>query len=117
MTPPSIGPDVVLRIVTEDEWATAGDPYHPPELDDVGFIHLSNAEQVAAVADLRFAGRDDVLVLVIDVDQLGDDLVWEEGTGVLSGSFPHLRAPLRREAVRDVVRLRGADGRFVPPTT
>jgi uncharacterized protein (DUF952 family) len=35
-------------------------------LDDVGFIHCSTASQVRQVADLVYAGRDDVVLLTID---------------------------------------------------
>lgn len=109
-------PPPVVRAVTRAEWEAAHDPYHPPELDEGGFIHLSTSEQVAAVCDVRFAGRDDVLLLVVDATALEQDLVWEEASGRLSGVYPHLYAPLPHAAVVEVVELRrGPGGRFVPP--
>jgi glutathione S-transferase len=82
-------------------------------LDDVGFIHLSAAHQVAATA-ARFYGdlpAADLVLLVIDPAQLEDagepggagTLRWEPADPAPAGGggelFPHLHGPLPLQAV------------------
>jgi len=52
-----------------------------------GFIHMSTATQLAATLARFFKGRDDVVLLAVDVAALGAALRWEEAPGV--GIFPH----------------------------
>ncbi len=52
-----------------------------------GFIHMSTAAQLAATLARFFAGRDDIVLLGLDVAGLGDALRWEDVPGV--GIFPH----------------------------
>lgn len=52
-----------------------------------GFIHMSTAVQLAQTLARFFAGRDDIVLLALDVAGLGDALRWEEVPGV--GIFPH----------------------------
>jgi uncharacterized protein (DUF952 family) len=68
-----------------------------------GFIHFSTAEQVAETAAKHFAGQDDLLLIAVDGDQLGDALAWEPSrAGAL---FPHLYGALTLNAVTKVVAL------------
>jgi glutathione S-transferase len=82
-------------------------------LDDVGFIHLSAAHQVAATA-ARFYGdlpAADLVLLVIDPAQLADAgepggpgaLRWEQADPAPAGGggelFPHCHGPLPLQAV------------------
>jgi uncharacterized protein (DUF952 family) len=67
--------------------------------DDVrdGFIHLSRGDQVEGTLARHFAGRDDLVLLALDAEALGDGLRWEVSRG--GDLFPHLYAPL------DLVRV------------
>lgn len=79
-----------------------------------GFIHFSAREQVAETAAKHFAGQDDLLLVAIDADALGDVLKWEVSRG--GALFPHLYGALPLDVVRWVRPLRlGADGRHVFP--
>ncbi|MGH8911307.1 MAG: GNAT family N-acetyltransferase [Acidimicrobiia bacterium] len=82
-----------------------------------GFIHLSGPDQVAGVADLLFAGRDDLLMLVVDPDRLTDEVRWESGlpTDPPEKRFPHLYGVLPTAAVTSVLPYRpGPESRFPP---
>ncbi|MGH2543247.1 MAG: DUF952 domain-containing protein, partial [Ardenticatenaceae bacterium] len=81
----------ILHITTPAEWqaAQAEGVYRPPSLAEEGFIHCSTPAQVTAVADERFAGRDDLILLVIDPGRLDAPPVYEDPYA--SGQrFPHI---------------------------
>ncbi len=106
----------IYHLVLRSTWEKAtGQSYVADSLVTEGFIHCSNAEQVATSANRFFAGLQDVLVLEIDADCLISPLRDEPGgAGEL---FPHLYGPLNRDAVVAVHRLTcGSDGKWVFPT-
>ena len=82
-------------------------------LDEVGFIHCSFANQVQTIADLVYAGRDDVVLLEIDPAAVAAAIRVEQTDGA-NEAFPHIYGPLSHAAVvaaHDVPL--GADGRLV----
>jgi uncharacterized protein (DUF952 family) len=85
----------------------------PVDMRD-GFIHFSAANQVRATAAKHFAGVDDLVLIAIDADALGDALKWEVSrAGEL---FPHLYGDLPLGAVRWVKPLPlGIDQQHVFP--
>ncbi|GJE58082.1 DUF952 domain-containing protein [Methylobacterium trifolii] len=79
-----------------------------------GFIHLSTAAQVAETAARHFHGQDDLLLIAVDAESLGEALRFEASRG--GDLFPHLYGPLPLSAVLSVADLPlGADGRHVFP--
>lgn len=68
-----------------------------------GFIHFSSAEQVAETAAKHFAGQDDLLLIAVEADKLGDALKWEPSRG--GALFPHLYGDLALSAVEQVEEL------------
>mgnify|MGYP001549804305 FL=1 len=85
----------------------------PVDIAD-GFIHFSTAAQVAETAAKHFAAAQDLVLVRVDADRLGDRLKWEPSRG--GALFPHLYGPLRLADARKVEPLPlGADGRHVFP--
>lgn len=79
-----------------------------------GFIHFSDAGQVRETAAKHFAGQDDLVLVAVEAERLGEDLRYEVSRG--GELFPHLYADLPLSAVRWVRPLPlGADGRHVFP--
>lgn len=79
-----------------------------------GFIHFSSATQVRATAAEYFAGLENLLLIAVDADALGDALNWEVSRG--GELFPHLYGDLPLAAVRWVKPLPlGTDRRHVFP--
>lgn len=74
----------------------------PVDLAD-GFIHFSTAAQVRETAAKHFAGQDDLLLVAIEAERLGDALKYEISRG--GDLFPHLYGDLPLSAVRWVKPL------------
>jgi uncharacterized protein (DUF952 family)/ribosomal protein S18 acetylase RimI-like enzyme len=90
-----------------------------PSLLSEGFIHLSAPHQVAVPANAVCAGRDDLLLLVVDPARLATEVRWERGAhgDPVAMPFPHLYGPLPTAAVTSVVPYRPRlDGQFDAPT-
>ena len=119
-TTPDDGSRILLHLCSEEEWAAtiAAGRREPPSLAVDGFVHLSSPGQVHLPATRLFAGRQDLVVLLIDRTRLSAPVVWEPGvpTDPTAMRFPHLYGPLPADAVVDVRPYRpGPDGTFAPP--
>jgi uncharacterized protein (DUF952 family) len=105
----------IVHLAVADEWESADAHYTPSSFERDGFVHCSAPHQIAHVADRRFAGRTDLVLLTIEPPLLDAPVVWEdlEGEGE---DFPHVYGPIARGAVTAVRPYRpGPDGRFPRP--
>lgn len=107
---------LIYKIFRAPEWAAfqaAGQTQGAPvDLAD-GFIHFSTSEQVAVTASKHFAGEDDLILLALDSDSLGDKLIWEPSRG--GALFPHLYRSLNLSDVLWNTPLpQGAEGHIFP---
>ena len=67
------------------------------------------------VANARFAGRRDLVLLRVAVDRLRTPLRYESGDPGSDELFPHLYGPLNRDAVEQVLPFPvGPDGFSLP---
>ena len=92
--------DTAYKLVDRAEWAAAREAgaYAGSAVDLLdGYIHLSDAGQLAGTAQRHYAGRADLMLVTVDLRLLGDDLKWEASRG--GALFPHLYAPLPVAAV------------------
>lgn len=81
-------------------------------LAEQGFIHASDARQVAQVANFLYQAYDGLIVLVIDTDRLRPPVRYENAPGT-DEAFPHIYGPLNADAVIATTPLeRGPDGQF-----
>lgn len=87
-----------IAVASDVEPAHRIGTYMPAVFAKDGFIHCSYAEQIAAVANGRFRGRKDLLLMHIDPTLLPLPIVNEnlEGGAEL---FPHIYAPLPFSAI------------------
>ena len=107
---------VIFHATTRAEWHAAQNAgtYTADSLATEGFIHCSERRQVIWVANTRFRGRLDLVLLHIDVAKLRSKVVYENLEGGTE-MFPHVYGPLNLDAVLTVVPfLPAADGTFVP---
>lgn len=91
---------MIYKIFRSEEWAdlrargeTAGAPI---DISD-GYVHFSTASQAAETAAKHFAGVEDLLLLAVDADRLGESLKWEVSRG--DQLFPHLYRLLKLDDV------------------
>jgi uncharacterized protein (DUF952 family) len=106
---------VLFHIATRAEWhrAIQSGVYEPDSLLTYGFVHCSTAERHATVANALFAGRQDLVLLLIDDDRLVSEVRFE-GMDRRGRAFPHVYGPVELEAVFEAAPyLPGVDGRFL----
>ncbi|MDP2215337.1 DUF952 domain-containing protein [Phenylobacterium sp.] len=93
----------IYKILRRSEWSaarTAGQFLGSAvDLED-GYIHLSTAAQAQETARRHFAGQADLVVLELEVSDLGEAVVWEVSRG--GELFPHLYGPLEAAKVRAI---------------
>jgi uncharacterized protein (DUF952 family) len=59
----------------------------PVDIAD-GYIHFSTEEQLAETLRRHFAGQNDLVLIEVDAERLGEKLKWEPSRG--GALFPHL---------------------------
>jgi uncharacterized protein (DUF952 family) len=105
---------VIFHITSRAAWdaAEASGIYAADSLASEGFIHCSDASQFIRVANQRFRGRHDLVLLHIDPARLDAEVRYENLEGG-SQLFPHLYGALPALAVVNVTPLRPQkDGTF-----
>jgi uncharacterized protein (DUF952 family) len=81
-------------------------------LEQQGFIHCSDAGQVAGVANFVFKGLDGLLLLEIDPDRVRARVQYDDVPGQRA-PYPHIYGPLNIDAVVNVRPFdAGQDGVF-----
>ena len=97
---------IIYHMAVADEWQSAqeaGAYYGTANDKEDGFIHFSTAETVVESAAKHRNGVENLLLLFVDAEALGDNLKWEPARG--GTLFPHLYGPLDPLLVERVVSL------------
>jgi uncharacterized protein (DUF952 family) len=107
---------MILHICGRDEWPAESE-YRPPSLDTEGFVHCSDYGTVHIPAGMFYAGRTDLVLLVVDPDLLDVPVRWERPDGEPDLPwFPHVYGPIPERAVVAVHDFPpGPDGVFSLP--
>ena len=103
-------PTTAFKILSRADWRAtlAEGAYDGSPVDHAdGYIHLSAADQLAVTAAKHYAGQNDLMLVEVDLDALGDALVWEPSRG--GALFPHIYGPLPVAATRGVRALAVTD--------
>lgn len=105
---------MILRISAKEDWTRDREAGAIP-LDPDGFVHCSDPGTVHLPANRLYAGRHDLVLLVIDPGGL--PVLWEPGDGDEAGPwFPHVYGPIPADHVVAVHEFTpDADGAFRPP--
>lgn len=98
---------IIYHITTSADWATAQilGSYQADTLAEEGFIHCSTRQQVTAVANRFYSGRQDLVLLSIDTEEMNVPVKWENLEGG-EDLFPHIYGPLDLKAVTQVLDFR-----------
>ena len=96
----------IYHITTKSAWQAAKEKghYEDPSLYTEGFIHLSEATQVAGVLERYYSDQTGLVKLVVDTDRLPHPLRYELAASV-GEEFPHLYGVLNLDAVVDVEEI------------
>lgn len=102
---------VIYKIFRKDEWdalrATGTSAGAPVDVAD-GYVHLSTPAQAPDTAAKHFSGEDDLMLLGIETEPLGEALKWEPSRG--GALFPHLYRELKLTDVAWAEPLAIVDG-------
>ena len=107
---------MIFHITSAETWnaAQASGAYAADSLATEGFIHCSEADQYCWVANQRFRGRQDLVLLHIDEARLQAPVQRENLEGG-ERLFPHIYGALNLDAVVQVTPFTPtATGQFVP---
>ena len=108
-------PTTAFKILSAADWRSTLVEGHyngsPVDLAD-GYIHLSTTDQLEGTAAKHYAGQSDLMLVEVDLDALGDTVVWEPSRG--GALFPHIYGPLPVSATRSARPLSvTTDGRMI----
>lgn len=118
---------MIYHIVDRTKWekAQALSYYLPDTFEADGFIHASTKEQILPVANRFYAGQENLVILCIDENSLGESCVWEsashpDGSSTVQEGFemlfPHIYGKLACDSVIEVLDFPlPANGAFVLP--
>ena len=97
---------IIYHVTTASDWKEAKQKgfYETPSLQEEGFIHCSQPEQVAGVLERYFSGKTELVKLVIDTDKLTSQFIYDWSPSI-ADTFPHVYGPINVEAVIEVVAL------------
>lgn len=115
-----VGDMLIYKIFRAPEWAalqTRGETRGAPVDIADGYVHFSTAAQAPETAARHFTHEENLTLLALDAEALGDALRWEPSRG--GALFPHLYRPLRLSDVLWHRPLPLIDGthRFPPEMT
>ena len=105
----------IFHICQKEDWRAAQDAgiYSPLSIETEGFIHFSNAGQVANVVNTFYKDLPDLVLLHAVIDKIFSEVKWEDSDGDV---FPHVYGPLNLEAVMEVEdMIPGEDGKYSYP--
>lgn len=98
---------VIYHVTTAAEWEAAKEKgaYTSPSLQEEGFIHCSaDGKQVEGVLQRYFAGKTQLVKLVIDTDRLTSRYIYEWSPST-ADTFPHVYGPINTDAVTEAVAI------------
>jgi uncharacterized protein (DUF952 family) len=97
---------MIFHLATPAEWADAQaqGAVRPPSLQSEGFVHCSTREQLAGTIARHFAGVDELVLLRLREEGLGEDLRWEESRP--GERYPHLYRAIGLDEVAEAITWR-----------
>lgn len=97
---------IIYHVTTATAWNAAKEQgaYEAPSLKEEGYIHCSMPEQIPGVLQRYFAGKTDLIKLVIDTDKLTSKYFYDWSTSS-EDTFPHVYGPINLDAVVEVVAI------------
>ncbi len=97
---------IIYHVTSSKAWNEAKQKgeYEHPSFKEEGFIHCSEAHQVAGVLERYFKGQSDLVKLVINTDKLKSRYI-QEWSPSTQDTYPHIYGLINADAVIEVVPL------------
>jgi len=98
--------DIIYHITTKAEWDVANQHgfYEATSLPEEGFIHCSDAHQVAGVLKRYFMGKGPLVKLTIDTNKLHSRLQYDYSPS-MNEAFPHIYGRINMDSVTAVEEI------------
>jgi uncharacterized protein (DUF952 family) len=109
--------NTILHITSTEGWAEAKNlgSYRSNTLESEGFIHCSTLAQVIGSANRFFKDRQDLVILIIEIDRVIPEIRYEGADP--NNLFPHIYGELNIDAVVGSIDLESdINGSFILPT-
>ena len=92
--------NIVYHITTKAEWLLANKTgfYEAASLTIEGFIHCSDAHQVAGVLKRYFTGKGPLLKLTIDTEKLHSRVQYDYSP-TINEAFPHIYGRINLDSI------------------
>lgn len=96
----------IYHIIPNADWEKAlkENVYIATSIAKEGFIHCSLAHQIPEVANYNFKGRQDLLILEIDVSKLNHEVRFEDLYNS-NEDFPHIYGALNLNAILRIAKF------------
>lgn len=112
----------IVAITNTEIWQRAqqSGSYTQSTLDEsmeaVGFLHCTSPDQTIATANRHFTDREDVILLLINLEKVASEVRFEAAKSGRPGLFPHIYGPLNIDAVYATLQLeKNESGQFIEP--
>lgn len=89
---------LIFHICSRSDWEKAKErgEYLAQSLEEAGFIHCSELDQILKVANHYYSGASGLVLLRIDPEKVLPKIRWETSDG---DQFPHIYGPLNLDSV------------------
>lgn len=101
-------PNPIFHIAVLAEFRCDSLTYEPESLASNGFIHCVEAHQVMKVAQRKFLGRKDAVLLRIDPAKVSPEIRYESLSWGRE-SFPHIYGALNSDAITVIEPMQMSD--------
>ena len=101
---------LIYHITTRDEWERASKEqvYYSSTLETEGYIHCSLSDQLIDVANAKFKGQAELVLLAIDEGAVESEIRYESPTGSFE-RYPHIYGPLEIDTVIETFAFEPAE--------
>ena len=98
---------IIFHITTDTEWKLALEKgyYETSSLKDEGFIHCCSEEQIEGVLARYFQGKQNLVRLEIETDQLSNPFYFEWSPSI-ADTFPHIYGVIDLDAVKNIAPIK-----------
>jgi release factor glutamine methyltransferase len=98
-------PNLIVHLCRRQDWLKSQEHgiYRSKSLDQDGFIHCSQPEQIVEVANRYYQGITDTVLLWIVPDRVTSEIRWESTDGA---QYPHIYGPINLDALSSITDLK-----------